>query len=153
MKRSDAADARNQIRQIRNDNENEKSRRKRKNPARHTLVQNIANQTFPAFDQRLDHVLHAGWDFLDIFQVLKRTTIKMNAATIQVQTMEFVTGNPKTLNTSGAAAGTASSGPAAGTVAAATGIVKLGTAATVVFVSTDSACKLTAKSRLKSHRQ
>lgn len=40
------------------------------------------------------------------FQVVTRTTIKMRAATIQVQIMEFVIGKPKTLKTSSAAAGT-----------------------------------------------
>ncbi len=43
---------------------------------------------------------------LMLFQVPTRTTIRMNAATTQVQIMEFVIGRPKTLNTSGAAAGT-----------------------------------------------
>jgi hypothetical protein len=47
------------------------------------------------------------------FQVLTRTTTKMIAATIQVQIIEFVTGNPKTLKTAGAADGTASSAGAA----------------------------------------
>jgi hypothetical protein len=52
------------------------------------------------------------------FQVLTRTIIKMIAATIQVQIIEFVTGNPRTLKTAGAADGTFSSAGSAGCVAA-----------------------------------
>src|SRR5450432_2518608 len=46
---------------------------------------------------------------LMFFQVLTRTTIKIIAATIQVQIIEFVTGSPKTLKIVGAADGTVSS--------------------------------------------
>lgn len=51
------------------------------------------------------------------FQVLRRTTIKMIAATIQVQIIEFVMGKPNTLKTAGAAEGTTSCAGSAGTMA------------------------------------
>src|ERR1700744_3099129 len=43
-----------------------------------------------------------------MFQVLSRTTTRMIAATIQVQIIEFVTGNPNTVKTGSAAGGTTS---------------------------------------------
>ena len=42
---------------------------------------------------------------LMFFQVVTRTTIKMSAATIQVQIIELVTGKPKTLKTAGGGGG------------------------------------------------
>ena len=51
---------------------------------------------------------------LMFFQVETRTTIKISAATIQVQIIELVTGNPNTLKISSAAEGTFGSADAAG---------------------------------------
>ena len=57
---------------------------------------------------------------LMFFQVETRTTIRMSAATIQVQIIELVIGNPPTLKTSSAAEGTFDSAGAAFTFAAKT---------------------------------
>src|ERR1039457_855022 len=58
---------------------------------------------------------------LMFFQVLTRTTTRMMAATIQVQIIELVTGRPRTVKISGAAAGTifSAGSPAGGAPAAA----------------------------------
>ena len=58
---------------------------------------------------------------LMLFQVVTRTMTKISAATIHVQIIELVTGNPRTVNSVGAASGTA--GGSAATPAGADGAV------------------------------
>src|SRR5271154_69712 len=63
----DAADTRNQIHIIAQDDENQKRRRKRKTPARNLGIQNIGHETLPAFANHFHQVLHPRRNFLDVF--------------------------------------------------------------------------------------
>ncbi len=91
---TDAADARNQIHIIGHDDENEKRRRKRKNPSRDRSDPKYRPSNFPSL-RRSSPCKFCIPDGISLifFQVVTRTTIKMTAATIHEQTIELETGS------------------------------------------------------------